>query len=220
MEWELHGKVDRGYVARITAGFCWPWSKPRPDGTLVDDVTIGSWRRPWNLASDKALNGIPPSIAVGHRGCRVRAGGMRLHRAGLRVRIRRSHHRRRLRLAWRPLGDSACCELRPGHQAASNSDELIRNVYKVLLTRGLRGCIVYSVDPETQQMLAGLGIPALSHPIVTDTSGHSADSLGDLAADLAGLCQGQGLGAVPHPEEPRHGPGRAKLVNSWRASNG
>ena len=44
---------------------------------------------------------------------------------------------------------------------AANSDELIRNVYKVLLTRGLRGCIIYSGDPETRQMLATLGIPSL-----------------------------------------------------------
>jgi hypothetical protein len=43
---------------------------------------------------------------------------------------------------------------------ARNSDELIRNVYKVLLTRGLRGCIIYSTDLETRQMLAGLGIPS------------------------------------------------------------
>jgi DUF2075 family protein len=45
---------------------------------------------------------------------------------------------------------------------AANSDELIRNVCKFLLTRGLRGCMIYSVDQETRQMLAGLSIPSLS----------------------------------------------------------
>ena len=45
---------------------------------------------------------------------------------------------------------------------ADNFDELVRNIYKVLLTRGLLGCIIYSVDQETQHMLAGLGIPQLS----------------------------------------------------------
>jgi hypothetical protein len=29
MEWELGGKLDQGYVARIAVGFCWPWSKRR-----------------------------------------------------------------------------------------------------------------------------------------------------------------------------------------------
>jgi hypothetical protein len=49
----------------------------------------------------------------------------------------------------------------PDIRKAGDFDQLVRNVYKVLLTRGLRGCVIYSVDPETQQMLARLGIPSL-----------------------------------------------------------
>ena len=30
----IRGKAAEGYTARLTAGFCWPWSDPRPDGTL------------------------------------------------------------------------------------------------------------------------------------------------------------------------------------------
>src|SRR5438270_23072 len=48
----------------------------------------------------------------------------------------------------------------PDLRHADNFDELVRNTYKVLLTRGLLGCIVYSVDEETRHMLAGLAIPA------------------------------------------------------------
>ena len=36
---------------------------------------------------------------------------------------------------------------------AGDFDRLARNVYKVLLTRGLRGCVIYSVDlcrPNTE----------------------------------------------------------------------
>ena len=33
--------------ARIVAGFCWKWSPPRPDGTLVNDVKIGDFEMPW-----------------------------------------------------------------------------------------------------------------------------------------------------------------------------
>jgi hypothetical protein len=32
----------KGERARILAGFCWPWSDANPDGSLVEDVTIGS----------------------------------------------------------------------------------------------------------------------------------------------------------------------------------
>jgi DUF2075 family protein len=33
--------------ARIVAGFCWPWSKPRSDRSLVNDVQIGEFTLPW-----------------------------------------------------------------------------------------------------------------------------------------------------------------------------
>ena len=36
-------------------------------------------------------------------------------------------------------------------------DRLIRNTYKVLLTRGMVGTIVYSTDPETREKLRELG---------------------------------------------------------------
>lgn len=39
--------AEKKNSARIAAGFCWRWSKPKPDGTLVDDVVIGEFRMPW-----------------------------------------------------------------------------------------------------------------------------------------------------------------------------
>ncbi len=38
-------------------------------------------------------------------------------------------------------------------------DLLVRNVYKVLLTRGLRGVWLHSTDPETQRFLERLVKP-------------------------------------------------------------
>jgi len=39
---------DTGEWARLLAGFCWRWSDPAADGTLVHDVVIDGWSRPWN----------------------------------------------------------------------------------------------------------------------------------------------------------------------------
>jgi hypothetical protein len=33
---------------------------------------------------------------------------------------------------------------------------------RVLLTRGVQGCIIHSVDQQTRNMLAGFGVPALT----------------------------------------------------------
>jgi hypothetical protein len=39
--------AERKNSARIAAGFCWKWSKPKPDGSLVNDVVIGNFQMPW-----------------------------------------------------------------------------------------------------------------------------------------------------------------------------
>ena len=38
LEAAIAAKAREGHSARMTAGFCWPWSNPRRDGTLVEDV--------------------------------------------------------------------------------------------------------------------------------------------------------------------------------------
>ena len=97
-------KLDAGYGARMAAGYCWPWSDPRPDGTLVDDVASATGRRPWNLKGDRAVGGAPPARALGDRPGGLRPGRLRLHRSGLRVRLVRRDHRAGPGLARRSLG--------------------------------------------------------------------------------------------------------------------
>ncbi|WP_218040898.1 DNA/RNA helicase domain-containing protein [Acrocarpospora macrocephala] len=86
----LRAKQADGYSARIGAGFCWPWSDHLADGTLVDDVQIGDWRRPWNSSTDRETNGIPPSslwathpAGFGRIGCIYTAQGFEYDYAGV-----------------------------------------------------------------------------------------------------------------------------------------
>jgi uncharacterized protein len=160
LEQVLAQRLEQNYGARMAAGFCWKWSDPNPDGTLVDDVVIDDWRRPWNLRSDRPLGGIPSSslwatepAGIGQVGCIYTAQGFEYDFAGVIIGPD---------LVWR--GDrwqtnptaSADTQVR----RAPNFDVLVRNVYKVLLTRGLIGCVLYSTDPETRALLTKLGIPA------------------------------------------------------------
>jgi uncharacterized protein len=169
LEQVLAQRLEQNYGARMAAGFCWKWSDPNPDGTLVDDVVIDDWRRPWNLRSDRPLGGIPSSslwatepAGFGQVGCIYTAQGFEYDYAGVIIGPD---------LVWR--GDhwqtnpsaSADSQIR----RAPNFDVLVRNVYKVLLTRGLIGCIIYSTDPETRTFLAELGIPAAEGPRVEAT---------------------------------------------------
>ena len=58
MEVRLRAQVGNGYSSRISAGYCWSWSKPKAD-YLFPDVKIGLWERPWNNPKDTRVGSAP-----------------------------------------------------------------------------------------------------------------------------------------------------------------
>ena len=56
-------RAAQGHSARTTAGFCWPWSDPLPDSSLVSDVVVDDCASPWNarLDSKRLAPGIKPA---------------------------------------------------------------------------------------------------------------------------------------------------------------
>ncbi|WP_243773722.1 DUF2075 domain-containing protein [Actinomadura barringtoniae] len=156
----LRAKTAEGYSARIAAGYCWPWSKPRSDNTLVRDVRIGDWSRPWNVKDDRAVGDAPPSplwaTADGgfeQVGCVYTAQGFEYDWAG--VIIGPDLIARHERLV--PVrAENRDPELTRKNVTDLQVDRHIRNIYKVLLTRGMAGTVLYAVDPETQAFLARL----------------------------------------------------------------
>ena len=159
MEAFLSARQDAGENARMAAGFCWPWSDPRDDGSLVHDVQIGGWSRPWNVRSDRSVGGAPGSsywatdpAGFGQVGCVYTAQGFEYEWSG--VIIGPDLVARGGRLKTR-RDESKDPELKKKNAVPEDvADQLIRNTYKVLLTRGMRGTMLYSADPETRDFLA------------------------------------------------------------------
>ncbi|WP_019816303.1 DUF2075 domain-containing protein [Saccharomonospora saliphila] len=149
---------EHGGTARLAAGYCWPWSDPvATEGgkRLVDDVVIGGWTRPWNAKPGARVPEAPESYywasderGFNQVGCIYTAQGFEYDWAG--VIIGPDFVRRDGRWVARRdhSHDPAVRKAGELHFAA-----LIRNTYKVLLTRGMRGVCVYSPDPETQEFL-------------------------------------------------------------------
>ena len=149
-------RQESGYTARLSAGFCWPWSDPDEHGSLVEDVVIDGWKRPWNLRGDRAIGGAPPSAlwasdpaGVGQVGCIYTAQGFEYDYAGV---ILGGD------LVWRDgqWASNKGASRDGAVLAAENFDELVRHVYKVLLTRGLLGCGLFSVDRRTNEFLGSV----------------------------------------------------------------
>ncbi|MFC8385746.1 DUF2075 domain-containing protein [Nocardia sp. NPDC057272] len=156
----LRAKYDAGATARITAGYCWPWSEPNADGTLVDDVRIGSWSMPWNSKATRELRGAPSSpfwatnpAGFEQVGCIYTAQGFEYDWAGVIIGPDLVFRGRRLATV-RDGNLDKIMKLKSLHD--DRFDELIRNVYRVLLTRAMRGVVIYSTDEETQQFLMEL----------------------------------------------------------------
>ena len=161
LEDQLRSTLADGYGARMTAGYCWPWSNPRDDGSLVPDVVVGDWSMPWNLRGDRSIGGAPPAAlwasddgGFEQVGCVYTAQGFEYDWNGVLLGPD---------LVWRTdrwltiRGANKDPDFR--NRAKVSDDEferLVRNVYKVLLTRGMIGTVITSVDPETQALLERL----------------------------------------------------------------
>ncbi|MFD3683878.1 DNA/RNA helicase domain-containing protein [Nocardiopsis sp. NPDC058631] len=159
MDGVLRPTLEQGYTARMSAGYCWPWSRAEKDRPLENDVRIGDWERPWNSRLERWLPGVPPSSlwateegGFDQVGCVYTAQGFEYDWSGVilgpDLLVRDGH----LVIDRQANRDPAM-----GKKATDTEAEaLIRNTYKVLLTRGMRGTLLYSTDPETQEFLTGL----------------------------------------------------------------
>jgi hypothetical protein len=160
----LAPKQVAGETARMSAGYCWPWSDPRTDETLVDDVRIGAWARPWSVRSDRSVGGAPGSpfwatdpAGFGQVGCVYTAQGFEYEWSG--VLLGPDLVARAGRLVTRRAESKDPAFRSQVAVSDEEADRLIRNTYRVLLTRGMRGTVVYSTDPETREFLASLVHP-------------------------------------------------------------
>jgi len=156
--WLLRQAKTFSGTARMAAGFCWDWSDPvKVEGRLrlVDDVEIGGWRRPWNTKQGFEVPGFPSASlwasepeGFGQVGCIYTAQGFEYDWAGtifgddLVIRDGKWFARSGFSYDRKVKGAEA-----------PEFDRLVRNTYKVLLTRGMQGVCVYSKDDETNDFL-------------------------------------------------------------------
>lgn len=155
----IRARHEEGHAARLVAGYCWPWSDPTAEGELVSDVRVGDWARPWNAKPDagRLAPGIPKSHLWAHEsggidqvGCIYTAQGFEFDYVGV---IWGGDLVHRPREGWigRPEF-SYDGGLKRGTDPNRFTD-LVKNTYRVLLSRGLKGCYVHVLDEPTRNFL-------------------------------------------------------------------
>lgn len=139
--------------ARVVAGYCWPWLSKK-DAT-ADDIVIGAYRRQWNLGSDGSLWIIAPE-SVEQVGCIHTCQGLEVDYIGVIVGpdliVRdglittdpeaRDRHDRTIKGYKKRLKNDP-------DRARAEVDLIIKNTYRTLMTRGMKGCFVFCTDAET-----------------------------------------------------------------------
>ncbi|WP_330333141.1 DUF2075 domain-containing protein [Streptomyces sp. NBC_00536] len=157
----LDDKRAQGYGARLSAGYCWRWTTKITPAmtTLPADVVIGDWSKPWNLFGDRSFLGAPPAplwatdpAGFGQVGCVYTAQGFEYDWSGVIMGPDLVWRTDRWVVDRTASKDPSFAKATPDEDV----DRLIRNTYKVLLTRGMIGTVVYSTDPETREKLRSL----------------------------------------------------------------
>jgi DUF2075 family protein len=140
--------------ARLVAGYCWDWvSKNNPKLTDINFPDVG-FSLPWNFSKDSYLWSIKPD-SVGEVGCIHTCQGLELDYVG--VIIGEDLVCRDGKVLVQPNKRSQNDSSIKGYKSMLKSDpkkaremarQIIKNTYRTLMTRGMKGCYVYCVDED------------------------------------------------------------------------
>jgi uncharacterized protein len=160
LERMIRAKASEGATARLVAGFCWPWSDPDAKGQLEPDVRVGDWSMPWNARDGvgRLGPGIPKSDfwasakeGIDQVGCVYTAQGFEFDYVGVVFGPD---------LVYRPMNGGWVGQRDQSHDRVVRSSvtdkefrDFIKSTYRVLLTRGLRGCYVFFMDAPTRDFV-------------------------------------------------------------------
>jgi hypothetical protein len=143
--------------SRVVAGYCWTWpSKKNPEAWDIQ-LPEFDYRRRWNLDKDGSLWIITPG-SVDQVGCIHTCQGLELDYVGVIIGpdlayrdgciVSDAGKRASSDKSVRGLKSMLKTEREKAHAFA---DAIVKNTYRTLMTRGMKGCYVYCTDPPLRE---------------------------------------------------------------------
>lgn len=146
--------------ARIVAGYCWEWDKNGRSNPDYHDIQIPehAFKMSWNM--DNSNTWAIDVNSVAEAGCIHTAQGLEFDWVGvivgedLRYESDRivTDHTKRAKTDQSLKGIKNLLREKP-QKALQVADEIIKNTYRTLMTRGQKGCYLYCVDAGMREYL-------------------------------------------------------------------
>lgn len=154
---EIKEKNKINNKSRVVAGYCWPWNSKKDKRAMDIKIPEHNFSKQWNLSDDGMLWLIKEN-SIEEVGCIHTCQGLELDYVGviigpdLKVRegqvITDLDERYSYDASIRGLKS---IRKEDPERAATLADRIIKNTYRTLMTRGMKGCYVFCTDGETEE---------------------------------------------------------------------
>ena len=157
LELLIREKNKEANKARLVAGYCWDWVSAKDPEKFDIVFPEENFRMKWNLNSYGQTWIIDPK-SVSEVGCIHTCQGLEVDYVG--VIVGEDLAVKDGELVTQPAFRAKTDKSLKGYkkalkespiEAELKADEIIRNTYRTLMTRGMKGCYVYFSEPETAQ---------------------------------------------------------------------
>lgn len=141
--------------ARLLAGYCWNWIKEGKNNSDVHDIEIDDFSMSWNLGNSDTW--AIDEDSVNEIGCIHTSQGLEFDYVGVIIGkdMRFDGNHIVTDFNQRAKTDKSLFGIKKMHKenpesAMKVADDIIKNTYRTLMTRGMKGCYVYCEDMMLQ----------------------------------------------------------------------
>ena len=144
--------------ARVLAGYCWEWIASGKNSSDVHDIKIGDFEMSWNLGSGEPF--AVSETSINEAGCIHTSQGLEFDYVGVIIGddMRYENGKVITDFSKRAKTDQSLKGIKKLYKespddAVKRADEIIKNTYRTLMTRGMKGCYIYCTDSGMKEYL-------------------------------------------------------------------
>lgn len=144
--------------ARLVAGYCWNWPKSTQNDPDYHDIVIDDFEMSWNLSGGEAF--ALDEKSIDYAGCIHTTQGLEFDYVGVIIGndMRYEDNHILTDFTKRANTDQSIKGLKKMYrekpeEALKIADEIIKNTYRTLMTRGMKGCYIYCTDKALSEYL-------------------------------------------------------------------